>query len=221
MNTSPIKIYIVDDHPLVRTGLQGLIEIEEDMSVVGWGANVADSVNGILALTPDIVLLDVRLQNDELGFEIVRELNKYKLKTQFIVLTSVVKPEWVKTSFSEGIASYLVKELANDELVAAIRTVHAGGTVIDPNATKALVDHMKANNGTSPVDRLKTLSRQEMRIVKLIAEGFTNREIASRMSLSEKTIKNYFSNSLEKLKLSRRAEAAAFYARNAEKLNES
>lgn len=215
ISSKTIRVFLVDDHPLVRMGLRTLLAIEEDIDVVGEAATVNEAVNEIRKTQPDIVLLDVRLK-DESGFEVFRELKADGLKTRFIVLTSSIDQDWVFTAITEGLDGYLVKELSNTELLTAIRTVNQGQPMIDPAATDSLFRKIREDAKPSPARLLNLLSPQEGRVLAKVAEGMTNKEIAASLNLSEKTIKNYFSNILEKLGMTRRAEAAAFYAKYAD-----
>ena len=205
----------MDDHLVARLGLRALLERFTQIEVVGDAPSAAAAVAESSRLAPDLVLLDVRLP-DGSGFDVCRQIRKLGLKARVLMLTSYADDEMVFASVDAGADGYLLKEIDAHSLVRAIETVAAGKAVLDPTITRHVLDRFRscraaASRGPKPPD----LSAQEQRVLAYIAQGMTNKEIAASMSLSYKTVKNYVSNTLEKLNVNRRSEAAAAYARGA------
>ncbi|MBL9139960.1 MAG: response regulator transcription factor [Verrucomicrobiales bacterium] len=207
-----IRILIVDDHPMVRVGLRTMLERFTTIEVVGEASNVAEAVALTGQVQPDIVLLDVRL-GAESGFTACRSIRKLHRQTRVIILTSYSDENAIFDAMAAGADAYLLKEIGGDALVQAIEGVANGQSILDPAVTKVLsrVSGPGEAIGRANLDRL---SPQEKRILALVAEGKTNKEIAGIMGLSDKTVKNYFSHILDRLGLSRRSHAAAFYIRH-------
>jgi len=207
-----IKVLVVDDHEIVRLGLVRLLEQYPDLEGVGEGAA---SLNDSLAKTelyhPDVIIMDVRLKESS-GIDACREIcNRYP-QTKVIMLTSYGDDEVVMESIFAGAKGYILKDVGNDELIRAVRAVHRGESLLDPVITKRLLDRMRRNRQT-PNDVFEHLTDQEKKVLIFVAEGKTNREIAERTFLSEKTVRNYVSSILGKLHLTNRTEAAAYVAK--------
>ncbi len=207
-----IRVLIVDDHVMVRLGLRTMLDHFPAIEVVGEAGNVAEAIESTLRFLPDIVLLDVRL-GAESGLAACREIQKLGRGIRVIVLTSYSDETTIFDAMAAGADGYLLKEIDGEALVQGIRDVVTGKAVLDPAVTRVLgrLDHP---GGTSERGKLDLLSPRERSILALVAEGKTNKEIAAVLGLSDKTVKNYFSHTLDKLGLSRRSHAAAFYIRH-------
>jgi two-component system response regulator DevR len=209
-----VRVLLVDDHDVVREGLRSLLRRAPDIEVVGEAATAAAAVAEAQRLRPDVVVLDVRLPDGN-GVEVCREIRAQRPDTRVLMLTSYADDEALFASIMAGAAGYLLKETRAAALLDAIHTAARGGSLLDPAMTERVFERLRTASGRN--DPLAQLSEQERRILALIAEGKTNREIAQEVYLSEKTVKHYVSNILSKLQLARRSEAAAFWARHAEK----
>ena len=207
-----IRLLIVDDHQVVRVGLRTMLERFPQFEVVGEAGGVREAVEAAHRTQPDVVLLDVRL-GDENGFDVCKQLQSFEKDVHTLVLTSYADDNAVYEAISAGADGYLLKEIGSDALVRAIEQVAAGQSVLDPAVTNAVFNRVKQGGGGLE-DKLQILSAQEKRVLALVAEGKTNKEIAAAMGLSDKTVKNYFSNILEKLGLSRRSQAAAYFVQH-------
>ena len=205
MPETKISLVLVDDSEVVRAGLRALLGIERAFQVVGEAATVATAIETASRLRPQVVLLDIRLP-DGTGFEACREILRRSPETRVLILTSVVDDAMVDDAIRSGAHGYLLKEIDGRGLVNAIRDVAAGKSILDPAVTARVMKMVRS--GGSPRDALATLSPQERRVLALIAEGCTNKEVGVKLGLSEKTVKNYLSTVFEKLHVSRRAEAA-------------
>lgn len=212
MSSRKIKVLIVDDHEVLRVGLRSLLSRERGIEVVGEAGMAEAAVDLVGRLRPDVVIMDVRLP-DRSGVEACREIRSADPTTRVIMLTSYADDEAVFGSIIAGASGYLLKEIRGQELVRAIETVAAGQSLLDPAVTQKILEKLKRLASGRPHDEIAQLSGQEQRVLALVAEGKTNKEIAAAMGLSDKTVKNYLSHVFEKLKLTRRAEAAAFFAR--------
>lgn len=213
MKKNAIKVLIVDDHEVVRMGLRSLLNREASVEVVGEAGSVAEAIAMASRFTPDVVVMDIRLP-DGSGVEACREIRARIPKVQVIMLTSYADDEAVLASIMAGAAGYFLKQTRGKELTRAIETVAAGQSLLDPAVTQTVLERMKRLASGHPSDEITALSPQEKKVVALVAEGKTNKEIANALNLSDKTVKNYLSNIFSKLNLSRRAEAAAYYARH-------
>jgi two-component system, NarL family, response regulator DevR len=202
------RVFLVDDHEVVRRGLKDLIDAEEDLEVVGDAATAGMALAGISSTSPDVALLDVRLPDGN-GVEVCREVRARAPQIACLMLTSFGDDEALFDAIMAGAAGYLLKDVRGQDLLDAIRRVAAGDSLLDPALTGKVLERLRKGDDEDP--RLKSLSEQERRILALIAEGLTNRQIAERMHLAEKTVKNYVSNLLAKLGMQRRTEAAVFY----------
>ena len=203
-----LKVLLVDDHDIVRKGLAMLMSRQEDLLVVGEAGTVAEAVEKAHDLEPDVVVLDIRLP-DGSGVEACREIRDDNQNIKVLMLTSYSDEEAVMGSIMAGAAGYLLKEIRSQEIVDAIRKVGTGQSLLDPAVTAGVLDRVRRGKEEDP---LAQLTSQEQRILELIADGQTNREIAGEINLSDKTVKNYVSNILGKLEVSRRSQAAAFMA---------
>jgi len=213
MKKNAFKVLIVDDHEVVRMGLRTLLDREGSVEVIGEAGSVAEAVEMASRLTPDVVVMDIRLP-DGSGVEACREIRAKNPKLQVIMLTSYADDEAVLASVMAGAAGYFLKQTRGKELTRAIETVASGQSLLDPAVTQTVLDRMKRLASGQPSDEITALSPQERKVVALVAEGKTNKEIANALNLSDKTVKNYLSNIYSKLNLSRRAEAAAYFVRH-------
>ena len=212
--TSPLRLLVVDDHEVVRQGLVALLERREIFQVVAEAGSVAESIEQARRHRPDVVIMDVRLP-DGSGIEACRAIRAELPDTKVVMLTSYPDEEAVLSAIVAGASGYLLKQIRGRDLVAALETVGRGGSLLDPAVTERVLDRIRRiATGSSETDELSQLTTQERRILLLVAEGKTNKEIAAEIFLSDKTVKNYVSSILAKLNLERRAQAAAFVAKN-------
>jgi DNA-binding NarL/FixJ family response regulator len=207
----PISVFLLDDHEIVRRGIAQLLEAEDDIDIVGEASSASHALARVPALRPDVAILDVRLPDGD-GVTVCRELRSaISPPPACLMLTSYSDDEALFGAIMAGAAGYLLKQVTGNDLVGAVRTVAAGGSLLDPKATAAVLDRLR--RGSEPTDpRYESLSPQERRILSLIADGMTNRQIGTEMYLAEKTVKNYVSSLLHKLGFSRRTEAAVYAA---------
>lgn len=209
---SEISLLIIDDSEVVRVGLRALLGAEPDIRIVDQAGSVAEAVEKCARLRPQVALLDIRLP-DGSGLDACRQILRRAPDTRIVILTSVIDDRLVDDAIRAGAHGYLLKEIDGRGLVTAIRDVAAGKSILDPAVTARVMQIVRT--GTSARDGLAMLSPQEKRVLALIAEGCTNKEVGVKLGLSEKTVKNYLSTVFEKLHVSRRAEAAAVYAQHA------
>ena len=207
-----IRVMLVDDHEVVRQGLKAMLESTGEMTVVAEAGSVADAVERAGIGRPDVIVMDVRLA-DGSGIEATREIRAKRPEMQVIMLTSFADDEALFASIMAGASGYVLKQVKGDELVRSIRAVADGKSLLDPSVTGAILDRLRKTKDLLKDEKLARLSPQEERILTLVAEGKTNREIGEALKLAEKTVKNYVSAILAKLEVSRRAEAAAYLAR--------
>lgn len=214
--TKAISVLLVDDSELVRAGLKALLDLHADaagaqLEVVGEAHSVASALAEVKRLKPNVVLLDIRLP-DGSGMDACRQILQYEGDSKVLILTSVIDDSLVYDAMSSGAHGYLLKEINAQGLCQAIIDVAGGKFILDPTLTTRLL-HLIRSNGAPPAEqgRLSILSNQERRVLSLVAEGKTNKEIAEQMGLSDKTVKNYLSNVFEKLKINRRSQAAVMY----------
>lgn len=210
--TRPIRLLIVDDHQITRLGLCTLLGSCPQFKIVGEAGSVAEALEAITRLKPDLVLLDVRLPDGN-GIEVCRRLQHMDLDTKVLVLTSHAVDDFVFDAIAAGADGYLLKEIHGDNLIQAIQDVAEGKSILDPSVTRQVMS--RAQNPGLPItqNKLDLLSAQERRVVALVTDGKTNKEIGREMGLSDKTVKNYLSHALAKLNLSRRSQAAALFIR--------
>ncbi len=213
MNARPesprISLVIVDDSEVVRVGLRALLGTEADFNIAGEAKSVAEAVEQCARLRPQVVLLDIRLP-DGSGIDACRQILRRTPETRVLILTSVIEDRLVDDAIRAGAHGFLLKDIDGRALVTAIRDVAVGKSILDPAVTARVMEMVRTGNTTR--DGLALLSPQEKRVLALIAEGCTNKEVGVKLGLSEKTVKNYLSTVFEKLQVSRRAEAAALYA---------
>jgi two-component system response regulator DevR len=205
-----LRVLLVDDHEVVRAGLKTLIESQEDMTVVGEAGTAEDGVRRVGYDEPDVAVLDVRLP-DMSGVEACREIRSRFPDVSVLMLTSVADEEALMAAILAGASGYVLKRVKSDELIDDIRRVGRGESLLDPEMTERLFTRLREGETEDPL--LSRLTKQEKTIVAHIADGLTNRQIAEEMFLAEKTVKNYVSNLLAKMGMSRRSEAAAHMAR--------
>ncbi len=211
-------MFLLDDHELVRRGVRDLLWVEDDLTVVGEAATAEEAMQRIPETHPDVAVLDVRLGGDAAdqgGIEVCREIRSSYPEVACVMLTSFADDDALFASILAGAAGYVLKQIRGGELVSAIRRVGNGESLLDPAVTARVLERLRH----PPVDDdpLAGLTPQERRILDLIAEGMTNRQIGEAMFLAEKTVKNYVSNLLAKLGMARRTEAAAYAARVSER----
>jgi two-component system, NarL family, response regulator DevR len=209
-----IRVLLVDDSEVVRAGLRTLLGTEPTVQVVGEAGTVASGVEACVKFKPDVVLLDIRLP-DGSGVDACRQMLKRVPDCRVLILTSVLDDAVVDEAIRAGAHGYLLKEIDGRGLVSAIRDVAAGKSILDPSVTARVMQLVKA--GGTARDGFSTLSPQEKRVLALIAEGCTNKEVGVKLGLSDKTVKNYLSTVFEKLNVSRRAEAAVIYAQESKR----
>jgi two-component system response regulator DevR len=210
----PIRVFLLDDHEVVRRGLRELLEGAGDMEVIGEASTAEEALRRIPATNPDVAVLDVRLPDGD-GVEVCREVRSKMPQLHCLMLTSYADDEALFDAIMAGAAGYVLKQIRAAELVDAVRAVASGQSLLDPSVTARVLDRLR--NGSVGDERVEALTDQERRILDLLAEGLTNREIADRMYLAEKTVKNYVSNLLSKMGMQRRTEAAVYAARLAER----
>ena len=204
-----IRVFLLDDHEVVRRGLAELISLEQDMEVVGEAGTLADAMTRVQAVRPDVAVLDVRLP-DGSGIQACREIRSFDERIGCLMLTSFADDEALQGAVLAGAGGYVLKEIRGTDLVTSIRRIAAGESLLDAKLVSEA--HARLSQGSDD-PRLATLTTQERRILDLIGEGLTNRQIGERLHLAEKTIKNYVSSLLDKLDMQRRTQAAAYIAR--------
>jgi len=204
-----VRVFLLDDHEIVRRGLRELIEGQEDLQVVGEAANAEEALLRVPPTRPDVAVLDVRLPGAS-GIEVCRDLRAAMPELRCLMLTSFADDDALFSAILAGASGYLLKQIRGTELVTAIRRVAEGQSLIDPALTASVMERLR---GRHEDQRIAKLTSQERRILDLIAEGKTNRQIGAEMYLAEKTVKNYVSNLLAKMGFSRRTEAAVDAAR--------
>jgi len=209
----PLRLLVVDDHEVVRQGLVALLDRREGFEVVAEAGTVAEAVERAQRYEPDIVVMDVRLP-DGSGIEACREIRAERPQTRVVMLTSYPDEEAVLSAIVAGASGYLLKQIRARDLVAALETVGRGGSLLDPAVTEKVLDRVRRMATGGVTDELAQLTVQERKILALVAEGKTNKEIAADVFLSDKTVKNYVSSILSKLNLERRAQAAAYVVKH-------
>ncbi|HEX6326231.1 MAG TPA: response regulator transcription factor [Jiangellaceae bacterium] len=204
-----INVFLLDDHEVVRRGVAALLSAEPDLEVVGEASTAAQALARIPALRPDVAILDVRLPDGD-GVGVCREIRSRLPEVACLMLTSFADDDALFDAVMAGAAGYVLKQIHGTDLVGAVRTVASGQSLLDPRSTARMLERLREQ--ASKKDPLAALSEQERRILELIGEGLTNRQIGERMYLAEKTVKNYVSNLLAKLDMQRRTQAAALAA---------
>jgi two-component system, NarL family, response regulator DevR len=200
----PVRVFLMDDHEVVRRGLRDLLESEGEFEVVGEAGTAAQALARVPALKPQVAVLDMRLPDGD-GVSVCRELRSRMPELACLMLTSFSDDEALFDAIMAGASGYLLKQVGGVDLVGAVRTVAAGGSLLDPKLTAAVMTRLRSGARKDP---LEGLTAQERRILDLIGEGLTNRQIGERLFLAEKTVKNYVSSLLSKLGIERRVQAA-------------
>lgn len=213
-----VRIMLVDDHEVVREGLRTLLTRREGFQVIAQAGSVADAVTEASRAKPDVIVMDVRLP-DGSGIEACREIREARPETKVIILTSYADDDAVFAAIVAGASGYVLKQTRGGAVADAIEAVSRGESLLDPGVIQKVMERMRSANARKEADPLDALNEQEHKILALIAEGKTNKEIAAEIFLSDKTVKNYVSSILTKLNLRRRSEAAAFIARREPETN--
>jgi len=208
----PLRLLVVDDHEVVRQGLVSLLGRRAGFEVVAQAGSVAESIVQAARYEPDLVVMDVRLP-DGSGIEACREIRAARPETRVIMLTSYPDEEAVLSAIIAGASGYLLKQIRGRDLVAALESVGRGESLLDPAVTEKVLERVRRLVSGDASDELADITAQERKILLLVAEGKTNKEIAAEVFLSDKTVKNYVSSILSKLNLQRRTQAAAFVAK--------
>ena len=205
-----VRVFLLDDHEIVRRGVKELLEAEGDLEVVGEAGTAAEALARIPPTRPDVAVLDVRLPDGD-GVEVCREIRSAHPEIHCLMLTSFADDEALFQAIMAGASGYVLKQIKGPDVVEAVRSVAAGRSLLDPSVTARVVERLR--NGQEEDELLARLSPQERNILRLIADGLTNRQIAEQVHLAEKTVKNYVSNLLSKLGMERRTQAAVYAAR--------
>ena len=203
-----IRVFLLDNHELVRRGISALLAAEVDIEVVGEASTAAQAIGRIRATTPDVAVLDVRLP-DGSGIDVCRDIRSSLPGTHCLMLTGYDDDEAIYAAVLAGASGYVIKDIRGSGLVDSVRAVAAGRSLLDPALNRRVVERINENHEADP--RLQSLTIRERQILPLIAEGLTNREIGERLNLAEKTVKNYISGLLSKLGLQRRTQAAVLH----------
>ncbi len=204
---------LVDDHEIVRDGIRAMLDPEDDVVVTAEASTVREAIDEADRTRPDVIVMDVRL-TDGSGIEATREIRAKLPTTRVLMLTSFADDEALFASIMAGASGYVLKQVKSGDLLRAIRAVGAGNSLLDPSVTSAVLDRLRKGKHLLRDEKLARLSPQEERILQLVADGKTNKEIGDELHLAEKTVKNYVSSILSKLEVARRAEAAAYLARH-------
>ncbi len=207
---NPVRVFLLDDHEIVRAGLTRLFERAGDIEVVGEAGTAEEGLSRIPPTRPDVALLDVRLPDGD-GVEVCREVRSRHPEIRCLMLTSFADDEALFDAIMAGASGYILKQIKSDDIVEAVRLVANGQSLLDPSVTATVLERLR--KGPEEDERLARLTTQERNILDLVAEGLTNRQIAEQVHLAEKTVKNYVSNLLSKLGMERRTQAAVYAAR--------
>jgi DNA-binding NarL/FixJ family response regulator len=208
-----VRVFLLDDHDIVRRGLSHLFEVQDDIEVVGEAGTAEEALSRIPPTRPDVALLDVRLADGD-GVEVCREIRSRHPEIQCLMLTSFSDDEALFDAIMAGASGFILKQVKSEDIVQAVRFVANGQSLLDPAVTGRVLERLR--KGPQEDERLAKLSPQERNILELIADGLTNRQIAAKIHLAEKTVKNYVSNLLTKLGMERRTQAAVYAARLAQ-----
>lgn len=207
------RILLVDDHPIVRVGVKERLESTTDLRVVGEAASADEAIALADALKPDLVLLDISLP-DASGVQVCRQIVASRPQTRILMMSIYDDADLVRGAIAAGAHGYMLKGASVDMLLEAVRLVAAGSSFLHPQLIGMVLTEVRESMRGKPREQLRKLSRQEQRILPLVAEGKTNKEIGSELILSDKTVKNYLANMFDKLNVTRRSQAAALYARS-------
>ena len=210
---APLRLLVVDDHEVVREGLVALLARRDEFQVVAEAGSVAESIAAARRFEPDLVVMDVRLP-DGSGIEACRQIRAEFPAMRVVMLTSYPDEEAVLSAILAGASGYLLKQIRGRDLVSALEAVGRGDSLLDPAVTERVLERVRRIANGEDKDELSELTAQERKILRLVADGKTNKEIAAEIFLSDKTVKNYVSSILSKLNLQRRAQAAAFVAKH-------
>jgi len=208
-SAEPIRVFLLDDHEIVRMGVRDLLEAEPGITVIGEAGTAASALARIPALKPDVAILDIRLPDGD-GVSVCRDIRSKMPQLACLMLTSFSDDEALFDAIMAGAAGYVLKQIRGTDLVGAVRTIASGQSLLDPEAASRVMRRMR--DQATAADPLAGLTDQERRILALIGEGLTNRQIGDRLFLAEKTVKNYVSALFAKLGMQRRAQAAAYAA---------
>jgi two-component system, NarL family, response regulator DevR len=208
-----IRVLVVDDHEVVRKGIRSLLAATADLEVTAEAATMREAIDQVERSEPDVVVMDVRLANEN-GIEVTREIRARRPNVRVLMLSSFADEEAVLASILAGAAGYVLKQIAGDDLVNAIRAVAQQQNLLDPAVTKSVLDRVRNDSRLAKDKKLARLSAQEERVLSLITDGMTNKQIGEELRLSEKTVRNYVSTILGKLEVARRAEAAVYLTRH-------
>lgn len=212
-----IKIFLLDDHEMVRRGLRDILSAEDDLEVVGEAGTVTDGVKEIVATKPDVALVDIVLPDGN-GVEVCEAVRKFAPDVRIIVLTSFSDDDTLYAAMNAGASGYVLKRVGSEDLIGSVRSVYRGESLVDPRLTSRMFDRLRSDE-PGDEERLAELNDRERQLLELVAEGLTNRQIAVRLHLSAKTVKNYVSTMLQKLGMETRTEAAVFATQLAVKRN--
>ena len=200
-----MRVFVLDDHELIRRAVRALVEVEDDLEFSGEGATVAEGLAAMSNAPPDVAIVDLRLPDGD-GIDVCRELRSSHPDTKCLILTSTTDEAAVMSAVLAGAAGFLVKDATGPQIVDAIRQVAAGNSLLDPAITGQVLERLRG-------EPARTLTEQEEKLLELLSEGLTNREMAERMHLAEKTVRNYMSNLFTKLGVKHRTQAALYGAR--------
>ena len=212
-----VRVLVVDDHEVVRKGIRSLLAATDDLVVSAEAATMQEAIDQVERSKPDVVVMDVRLANEN-GIEVTREIRTRQPSVRVLMLSSFADEEAVLASIMAGAAGYVLKQIAGDDLVNAIRAVSQHLNLLDPAVTKSVLDRLRRESRLAKDKKLARLSAQEERVLALIATGMTNKQIGEELHLAEKTVRNYVSTILGKLEVARRAEAAVYLTRHGSQL---
>jgi two-component system response regulator DevR len=210
-STQPVRVFLVDDHEIVRRGVADLFEDEPDLEIVGEAATVTEALARIPATQVDVAVLDVRMPDGN-GVELCRDLRSQNADLHCLILTSYSDDEALLNAIMAGASGFVLKQVLGNDLISAVRRVGAGESLLDAKTTEALMKRIRQGKDSAGGGALAGLTDQERAVFELIGEGLTNRQIASRLYLAEKTVKNYVSHILAKLGMQRRTQAAVLAA---------
>lgn len=212
MNTKLIRILVADDHGLIREGLKTILGFQEHIKVIGEAINGKEAIDNALALAPDVVLLDVNMP-DMTGLEVLKEVKKLNSEIKFVMITAAGDRETLFNALEAGADGYILKDSESVDLVQAIEEVSIGETYIDKRLVSFLINKIKRQSDVSS-NKLLELTSRELSVLKLISQGFTNKEVSEKLFLSEKTVKNYATNIFKKLEVKDRVQATLYAIRH-------
>ncbi|MCU1351650.1 MAG: LuxR family transcriptional regulator [Acidimicrobiales bacterium] len=210
----PTRVFLLDDHEIVRRGVRELVDAEPDLEVVGEASTAEEALARVPATRPDVAVLDVRLGEGS-GIEVCRDIRSAHPEVRCLMLTSFADDEALFDSIMAGASGYVLKQVRGSEIIEGIRAVAAGQSLLDPTVTNRVLERIR--KGPEQDERTSSLTEQERKVLDLLADGLTNRQIAAELFLAEKTVKNYVSNLLMKMGMQRRTEAAVYAVRHSER----